>query len=192
MPSLELENNEAQTSFRLPTPRENEPLDDLDEARASTDAEESDDDSEDENPLWTTVRRNRAQSLDSAKNNLKNKKLIYLKSSTLSIGQKNTVTDEKKTSTLVQEKAPERRQREDSPESKPTRNKGKGVDPREWGNSGIDPKEIDLDEQQAMLDAYKSNRKKTGRRPRKSKNKQDTSSDESEPEEIFQIPLVAR
>jgi hypothetical protein len=43
-----------------------------------------------------------------------------------------------------------------------------------------------------MLDAYKSNRKKTGRRPRKSKNKQDTSSDESEPEEIFQIPLVAR
>jgi hypothetical protein len=137
MPSLELENNEAQTSFRLPTPREIEPLDDLDEARASTDAEESDDDSEDENPLWTTVRRNRAQSLDSAKNNLKNKKLIYLKSSTLSIG-KNTVIDEKKTPTLVQEKAPERRQRDDSPESKPTRNKGKGVDPREWGNSGID------------------------------------------------------
>ena len=83
MPSQALENTEAQTSTRLPVPREHEPLDDLDhdDARASTDAEDSEDESDDEqeDPRWSTVRRNRAQSLDSARANLKNKQLIYLK-----------------------------------------------------------------------------------------------------------------
>ena len=33
-------------------------------------------------------------------------------------------------------------------------NKGKTTDPREWGNSGIAPEEMDIAVQKAILDAY--------------------------------------
>ena len=37
----------------------------------------------------------------------------------------------------------------------PSRKKGKAIDPREWGNAGIDPEEMDIRIQEVMFDAYK-------------------------------------
>jgi hypothetical protein len=194
MPSQVLETAEAQTS-RLLTPKEHEPLDDLDDARASTDAEDSEDESEDEqeDPRWSTVRRNRAQSLDSARANLLNRQLIYLKPKVSPTKEREAVADEAEGQPSVRKEGSRRREhRETSPASKQPRIKGKGTDPREWGNSGIDPGEIDIDEQIAMLNAYKKSQVKAKERTRKSKNKRDVSSEDSEPEEKFQVPLVAR
>ena len=36
----------------------------------------------------------------------------------------------------------------------PSRKKGKAIDPREWGNAGVDPKEMDIRVQEAIFDAY--------------------------------------
>jgi hypothetical protein len=63
----------------------------LDEQRASTDVEDSSDESEDNDPRWPTVKNKRAGSLDSARTRLKNKKHVYLKSKTLSTEQERMV-----------------------------------------------------------------------------------------------------
>jgi hypothetical protein len=193
-PSPELENPEIPISRTLPKKGKNDVA--LDEDKATTDIEESEDESEDEDPRWTTVRRKRAQSLDSAKKNLINKNLIYLKPNTLSTEQKKVVDAATDLLTRDQKDQLRRRQNktqhnENNAEPGPSRNKGKTVDPREWGNVGINPEEMDINVQEAILDAYKRGQKKAKRNIKRHK-KAENSSDESEDEENFQIPPVPR
>ena len=194
MPSQTLENTGAQAPIRPPTPREHEPLDNLDDTRASTDVEDSGDESEGEqiDPRWSTVRRNRAQSLDSTEAGLRKRNYFHLKLDDLPTEKREAVVDEAKKPSSVKEKESRRRKRKRiSPESEQPRIKGKGTDPREWGASGINPEEIDIDEQIAMLNAYKRSREKAKKRAGKPKNKRDASSEDSGSEENFQMPLVA-
>jgi hypothetical protein len=194
MPSPELESPEIMISKAPPLKGEN-PMT-LDEERASTDIEDSSDESEDEDPRWTNVKRKRAQSLDSAKKNLINKKIIYLNPSTLSTEQGKAVEAATNLLTQGQKDQLQRRQNktqhnENNAEPGPSRKKGKAVDPREWGNAGIDPEEMDINIQEAMLNDYKKGRKKAEKNTKRHKKAED-SSDESEDEEIFQMPPVSR
>ena len=75
-----------------------------DENRASTDVEDSKDESEDDDPQWTTIKCRCAHSLDPARKNLQNKKFIYLKSKTLSTEQEKIV--EAAASLMTQEQQP--------------------------------------------------------------------------------------
>ena len=87
MPIPALNSIETPISLMPPTHGEEQILD-PDKNRASTDVEDSDDESEDKDLHWTTVRRGRARSLDSVRNSLKNKKIIYLNPNALSTEQK--------------------------------------------------------------------------------------------------------
>ena len=184
MPSHELENAEALTS-RLPSPRREEmpnhefenaealpsrpssPIREemmpaLDDNRASTDVEDSSDESEPEDPRST--RRKRARSLDSARKSLQNKKVVYLNPKKLSTEQEKAVNTAASLLTQEQKDCVQRRQdkvatqhKEASPnemDAGTSRKKGKAIDPREWGNAGIDPEEMDIRIQEAMFDAY--------------------------------------
>ena len=106
MPSQTLENTEAQAPFRPPTPREHELLDSLDDARASTDVEDSGDESEGEqiDPRWSTVRHNRAQSLDSTEADLRKRNYFHLKLDDLPTEKREAVVDGAKKPSSVKEK----------------------------------------------------------------------------------------
>ena len=52
------------------------------------------------------------------------------------------------------EKVTKRREREESCGEGPSEAKGKGIDPREWGNAGLSIDEIDVDTQRAALESY--------------------------------------
>ena len=129
---------------------------------ASTDAEdESSDDESDEHPRKSAKR---AQSLDSAKRRLRNKKVVYLKSHTLSTEQEKAV--EAANELLTEEQKEQIAQRQDkvanqleNVESGPSRNKGKTIDPREWGNARLNPEELDVNVQEAIFEAYKEGQK---------------------------------
>jgi hypothetical protein len=182
MPSQELENAEIQI-LRPPSPRQEElpsiVLEDpdttileipppgketasaLDRIRASTDVEDTSDESEDNNPLGTNAKRGRVQSLDSARKRIQNKELIYLNSQTLSTEQEETVNAAAELLTKEQKEQVQCRQdkvasqNEASNEPGTSLNKGKTTDPREWGNSGLAYEEMDIAIQKAILDAYK-------------------------------------
>ena len=134
--------------------------------RPITDAnEDTSEESEDSDPRWTTVRRRRAHSLDSTKKNLRNKELIYL-SKTLSAEQEevvkaavNLLTDEQKEQVVRrQDKIVLSKETDNEPGA--SRSKGKTVDPREWGNVGIDHRELDPELQAAILEMYEKTCKK--------------------------------
>ena len=108
MPSQRLENS-GSPDPEVPLIEREEQLD-PEEQRASTDDEESDD-SDDEGPKWSfSKRRKRAHSLDSARTRLKNKKLVYLKTNTLSAEQEKTVEAAVNLLTEEQRKQAQRRQ----------------------------------------------------------------------------------
>ena len=157
LPSRELENAEGMTSVDPPNYRESMDVPDPDE-RASTDVEDSPDEYEDGDPQWSSIRHGRARSLDSARASLRDKKIIYLKPSALSAEQEKAV--EAATESLTQEQKEHIQQcqvvaqpNKDSIPG-PSCNKGKTVDPREWGNAGINPEELDINIQQVMMAAY--------------------------------------
>lgn len=198
MPSHPLENSETLISRTSPLERETI-IPARDENRASTDVEDTSDESEHNDPGWVTTKRSRAQSLDSARTKLKNKNIIYLKSKTLSSEQKKLVAAAANNLTQEQRDQVQRRQDkvaprtdedelpEPQPEAGPSRHKGKAVDPREWGNAGIEPEELDINVQEAILKAYNK-----GRKARKHKKyPRDTESLGSEHEQ-FQVPPVTR
>ena len=55
----------------------------------------------------------------------------------------------------MQEKPQHRKHEETSPEPDPSQDKGKGRDLWNWGNTGIQPEELNVNQQKAMLDTYK-------------------------------------
>jgi hypothetical protein len=191
-PSRELEKG-TETLNSGPFPQGKKTVPTPDEDRASTDAEDSDDESEGEDdPRWTSIRRRRAQSLDSTKKNLKNKKLRYLKPdiSTLSKEQERTV--KAATNLLTKEQKDNVRRRQDKvttqreennppgpePGSSSSREKGKTVDPREWGNAGIEPEELDINTQEAMIKEYERGRKEAKKSTQKLNEEKTTSGNE--------------
>ena len=195
MPSRALENAEI-TISRPPLQQREKVVPTPDENRASTDVEDSEDESEDDDPRWATVKRGRAHSLDSARKNLRNKKFIYLKSKTLSTEQEKIV--EAAASLMTQEQKDQVQRRQDKvttrqennlPEPGPSRSKGKAVDPREWGNAGIEPEELDINVQEAMIKAYERGRKEAEEDARRPKNEDENVSKDKKG---FQVPLVSR
>ena len=218
-PSKELEDAEALTS-RPPSPQAEEmpssALEDPEitilgtpllvkeaawvgnEIRASTDVEATSDEFEDSDPYGITARHGRAQSLDSARKELQNKELIYLNlnAQTLSAEQKETVNAASELLTEEQKEQVKRRQdkvmlhskNDNEPET--SLHKGKTTDPREWGNSGLAPEEMDIAVQKAILDAYERGR--NAKRSVKTPKQRNDDPNESEIEENFQILPVAK
>ena len=179
MPSPALNSIETPISLMPPTHGEEQILD-PDENRASTDVEDSDDESEDEDPRWTTVRRGRARSLDSVRNSLKNKKIIYLNPNALS-------TEQKK----VDNTAPNLINN-DTEDPGTSRDKGKTIDPREWGNAGIEPEELDIGIQEAIIKEYERGQKNAKKGPKRPKIRKEKIPDKSKDEGNFNIPTVPR
>jgi hypothetical protein len=130
--------------------------------RSSTDVEDNEDDSEDEDA--PRAKHGRARSVDSAQYSIRNKKTIYFKSHTLSTEQEQTVNAAAEALTQAQKERLERRQEnvttrvEENNEPGTSLSKGKAIDPGNWGNSGIDPEELDPETQAALIDAYKNKR----------------------------------
>ena len=174
-PSPQLENAEVETS-RMPLPhgeempsttlekppKEGETAVPEDVRAASTDAE--DDTSDDESDDHPRKSAKRAQSLDSAKRRLRHKKVVYLKSNTLSTEQEKAV--EAANELLTEEQKEQIAQRQDkvanqieNDESGPSRNKGKMIDPREWGKARLNPEELDINVQEAIFEAYEEGQK---------------------------------
>ena len=173
MPSRELEAVGTSIPIAPPTLGETNLLD-LEE-RASTDIEDSEDESENEDQRPVT-KHDRARSLDSARSRLKNKKLIYLKSKTLSTEQEKAIQNTTSLSTQEQQAQTQRRQDRIAPQNtsgdpETSRHKGKTIDPREWGNAGISPGELDISHQRAMLEAYERGQKEAKRGLKRSKNR---------------------
>ena len=112
---------------------------------------------------YVPVKRRRAQSLDSLKKGREIKKEIFLTPSKLSSEQKTVVKAATKRM-IEEQKAHEQRQQEtvQSEQQEPisTRNKGKGIDPREWGNIEISEKELVPHTQEALLQGYKAEKEK--------------------------------
>ena len=177
MPGPEPEIAETMISKTYPHRENIEPV--PDDARASTDVEDTSDDSEDDGPPGTTVRRGRARSLDSAKTRIKNKKIVYLNSQTLSNGQGEAVDAATRLLTVEQKEHLECRQMnvetrgEETNEPGPSRRKGKGRDLGNWGNAGLAPEELNVDVQRVMLDAYERGRnaERNNNAPRNRNNK---------------------
>ena len=176
-------------------PQGGESAPDPDGVRASTDIEDTSDD-EDEYPHET---RGRTRSLDSVRKRIRNRELTYLpvNTQTLTTEQEDTINAATELLTKEQKERVKRRQdrvtscdvNDDEPGT--SLHKGKTTDPREWGNSGLAPEEMDIAVQKAILDAYDRGRnaKRSVKTPRQ---KIDEPPDESENEEIFQLPLVAK
>ena len=106
----------------------------------------------------------RTQSLDSAKRRLINKKVVYLKSNTLSTEQEKTVEAANKLLTEEQKEQIAQRQdkianQSENIKSGPSRNKGKMIDPQEWGNARLNPEELDINFQEAIFEAYEEGQK---------------------------------
>jgi hypothetical protein len=128
--------------------------------RASTDVEEESSD-DDEQPRKAAKR---SQSLDSAERKIKNKTPVYFKSNTLSTEQEKTVEAATESLTAEQREQIADRQKKvamqhETIESGPSRNKGKTIDPREWGNIRLNPEELSVNVQAALFDAYKEGQK---------------------------------
>jgi hypothetical protein len=123
----------------------------IDENRASTDVEDTSDDSGEDAPFGAMARSRRAQSLDSARKRLQNKNITYLNSPTLSTEQEETVNAAAELLTKEQKEQMKRCQdkitMQDVENNTPRTSKdiGKTIDPREWGDAGIATEELNVD-----------------------------------------------
>ena len=152
----------------------------------------------DETP-WTTVKRRRAHSMSS----LERARVLSKKNS----GSKKPLTDEQAeavkkaaSSLTTQQKEILRRRRERLPfdpdesessrEEGPSKDKGKGIDPREWGNVNISRESLDRDVQAAALASIVNLKKEKGRKHKTTHHKARRSLDRrSQP---VQLPAESR
>ena len=70
-----------------------------------------------------------------------------------------------------------------------TERKGKGRDPREWGNISLSKREMDLEAQEIALDSYKANKEEgfTTHKIRNNSSESSSSSSESEPHKMPKV-----
>ena len=168
-----------------------------DELRASFDVEDDSSDESDDDISQQTSRK-RAQSLDSARRSLHIKKVVYLKQNMLSSEQERVV--EAATNSLTQEQKSQVQRRQNRvkennpPEPSTSLDKGKIIDPREWGNVDMPSEEISVAMQKALLEAYQRGHEQARQKSESKLERQDypNESEDEKFEENFQIPVVAR
>ena len=103
---------------------------------------------------WTTVQRRRARSLESFEN--KKRLLTSEQNQAVKKAAENMTADQKQQVQRRQEKVqPRRKSSVTSQGEGPSKPKGKGIDPREWGNVNFSNDSLDVDAQAAALNSYK-------------------------------------
>ena len=120
---------------------------------------------------WTTVKRRRARSEGSLRNKypLPNEEMRTVKKA-----PEGLTTGKRQTAPRHQEKARPRRDTSVSSRGEgPSRPKGKGTDPREWGNVDFSREDIDVEAQAAALRSFKKSAKAAGKRPKEKSHRRD-------------------
>jgi len=134
---------------------------------------------------WTTVQRRRARSAEptpTRRNRVETSKLRIPKpvvlekefSKVVHEAEKSLTPAERETIARRSQKVAKRRERSKSRGEGPSEPKGKSIDPREWGNAGLSPEEINVETQRAALESYAKPKKghkerRTSGRPSKHK-----------------------
>jgi hypothetical protein len=157
-------NNPVVGSGRMNVPRRPDDRDAHNSDESSSDGQESSEEVETPDKIesvpWTTIQRKRARSLDSFEN--KRRQLTHEQTKAIKEATEKMTAGQKQQIQRRQEKV---RPRQDSSVSSrgegPSRPKGKGVDPLEWGNVNISRDSLDIDAQAAALDSYKKQSKNT-------------------------------
>ena len=113
-----------------------------------------------------------ARSLDSPSRIHRDIETEYEQTNTMSMKQKGLVDRDVRLLTAEQrEYIANRQEREDlrdeGSEPEPPRNKGKGIDPRNWGDINFEPEELDNNLQEEMFDAYQEEHRQSRKRSRK-------------------------
>ena len=109
--------------------------------------------SEEADSLWTTVKRRRAQ----GRGPLRNKQFLTSEQARLvERAAKGMTVEQKRRIRQRQEKLKVRRPSSVSSRGEgPSRPKGKGIDPREWGNVNISRESLDVEAQAAALQSFR-------------------------------------
>jgi hypothetical protein len=103
---------------------------------------------------WTTVRRRRARSLGSFRDNEK-RPLTSDQKKVVSMAEEGLTAEQKKKVLLRQKKVQRRDNSSSSRGEGPSEPKGKSRDPREWGNVDFSRENLDVDAQAAALEFFK-------------------------------------
>ena len=188
------------------------PLKTAETLKNNNDSSSESENDQDQGGPWIAIQRRHTRSLDSVDMSCNNKINVHFtpKKNKLSMEQLTTVKAAKSSMTEDQMEKVSHRQgainaqvwRENNPVSGPSNNKGKTIDPLEWGNAGISEEELDIEAQKAALDAYNTYKEEHGKnknesidRKTKSKNRKCSKKrDEntSEADDNFMMPEVSR
>ena len=155
--------------------------------------------------LWTTVTRSRHTcSLDSVQMSQNKKPIIKVNPQKMNLSSEQHTMVETAKSSMTKEQM-ERitcwqgiidAWLENEVETGPSMYKGKAIDPLEWENSGISNDELDVEAQQAALNAYKSYKEKHKKKRNKPKigmkHSQCRNGDVSEADNPFTMPNITR
>ena len=147
---------------------------------------------EDQN-LWTTVVLRRSRSLDSLRKNKKTVKIVkevQNRVNNLTAEQNTVVIEAEKQLTSSQKEQLSRRyekvrketaprDRSESRGERPSTSKGKGIDPRNWGDAQFSESDVDIEAQRAALESFTVKRDKA---------LEHISSDEEQPKKLK--PLI--
>ena len=74
----------------------------------------------------------------------------------------------------------------------PSRNKGKGIDPREWGNVNISQESLDVEAQVAALESFNKQPHETARRKHGKKSRRERKTAKSKSAHIVQVHAASR
>ena len=128
---------------------------------------------QDQGGPWVTVQCRHVRSLDSVDTSCNNKINVHFtpKKNKLSMEQLTTVKaaessmteDQMEKVSCCQGAINAQAWCENNPVSGPSNNKGKTVDPLEWGNAGISEEELDIEAQKAALDVYNTYKEEHGK-----------------------------
>ena len=152
----------------------------------------------DETP-WTTVKRRRARSMSSleraralSKKNSDSRKLLTdEQAQAVKKAASSLTAQQKETLRRRRERLPfDPNESESSREEGPSKDKGKGIDPREWGNVNISRESLDRDAQAAALASIEKLKQEKGRKHKPSHHRTGRSNDRrSQP---IQLPAESR
>ena len=154
-----------------------------------------------EDQSWTTVKCRRARSLDSVSRDRKVSREKETQAKKLTKEQNQTVKAAVLAMNTEQSELVQRRQqkiaahREKSPLSRgegPSRPKGKGIDPREWGQVNISQESLDVEAQAAALESYAQQSEKFIKKKKSSRDKNKRRNPSSRRREYRERPAESR
>jgi hypothetical protein len=164
--------------------------------RASTDIEGLSYEYEYEDARLATEKHGRARSLDSTRVSPRNDIQLV---STLTEDQRRVVeaatdqlTSKQQERIAIRQERVATHEENNIPETSESRNKGKAIDPRNWGDVEITPEEMDVSIQEAMYEAYKLGLSKAKKDKGTHKGRNKGSRDDTGNKEYFQAPPVPR